>query len=105
MIATVITHDPEEAGLCLNQGGVVIFPTETVFGIGASAFDHLSCHRLYTIKKRPVDNPLIIHLSDGEQILEIAHLPEYAFALIEAFCPGPLTVILKKRDPRLFTAD
>jgi L-threonylcarbamoyladenylate synthase len=104
MTASHITHDPSEAGLCLKNGGIVIFPTETVFGIGASAYNHNACQRIYAIKKRPADNPLIIHLATIEQIPTIAFLPDHAHALIETFCPGPLTIILKKRSHTLFTA-
>lgn len=100
----ILTHSAEEAGQVLKQGGIVVFPTETVYGIGASAFDHSACRRLYAIKQRPLDNPLIIHVASIDQADAIAVIEKQHYKLIETFFPGPLTLILPKKTPSLFTA-
>jgi len=88
-----------EAGEILARGGLVAFPTETVYGLGASAFDGEAAKKIYTAKGRPSDNPLIVHISDKAQIDELAcDIPSYARRLIDAFMPGPFTIILKKKN-------
>lgn len=82
----------------LKNGGIVAIPTETVYGLAANAFDGEAVKKIFEAKGRPQDNPLIVHISDFEQIYSIAReVPEKAKALAEAFWPGPLTIILPKR--------
>lgn len=101
---TLLTDSTEAAAEHLRKSDVVIFSTETVFGIGASAYDHRAIERLYTIKKRPADNPLILHLSDWQQAFKLAELNEKARLLMKKYKSGPLTIILPKKDRQLFTA-
>lgn len=83
------------------------FPTETVYGLGADAFQPSAIRRIFEAKERPADNPLIVHVSRSAQISRVAaHLPEAAEQLREKFMPGPLTLILPKADavPSVVTA-
>ena len=82
----------------LKTGGIVAFPTETVYGLGGNAYDPTAAEKIYRAKGRPSDNPLIVHLDDYHTAGQIAHTNELFFALAEAFMPGPLTVILPKRS-------
>lgn len=82
----------------LRQGGLVAFPTETVYGLGASAFLPDAAKRIYEAKGRPSDNPLIVHLAAPEQAEDIAFTSPAYYKLAKAFMPGPLTVILPKKD-------
>lgn len=96
----------EAAGI-LRGGGVVAFPTETVYGLGASVFDEAAVARIFDAKQRPADNPLIAHISSIDQLEELASaVPGSARKLIDAFFPGPLTVVLPKfvRVPEIATA-
>ena len=87
------------AGAVLRQGGLVAFPTETVYGLGADALDAQAAAKIYAAKGRPSDNPLIVHIADWEAIGLIAsEVPACARKLAEAFWPGPLTMILPKSD-------
>lgn len=89
----------EEAGRVLKQGGLVAFPTETVYGLGGDALNRESSRRIYAAKGRPSDNPLIVHICRFEDIYAIAgEVPEEARKLADAFWPGPLTMILSKSD-------
>ena len=95
------TDDNEiaEAGEILRNGGLVAFPTETVYGLGASAFDSDAAKKIYDAKGRPSDNPLIVHICDKGQIKDIAEeIPESAKKVIDNFMPGPVTIILKKKS-------
>ncbi|MCE9499679.1 MAG: threonylcarbamoyl-AMP synthase [Leptospira sp.] len=103
-IKTQITEDPDLAGNCIRAGGIVIFPTETVYGIGCSAENESSCYQIYRIKKRPLDNPFILHVPDPDAIYDIAHVDPEFIPLIEKFSPGPLTYILPKKKAALFTS-
>lgn len=86
------------AGEIIRQGGLVAFPTETVYGLGADALNAEAAARIYTAKGRPSDNPLIVHIWNKEQVAELAEdVPEDAWRVMEAFWPGPLTIILKKK--------
>ncbi len=86
-----------EAGRIAAAGGLVAFPTETVYGLGASAYDDTSVERIYAAKGRPSDNPLIVHIADISDIDKLAvDISPNARKLIDAFMPGPFTVILKK---------
>ena len=96
---TVLTHDPIAAAEFIRRGGVVAFPTETVYGLGADVFDERAVGKIFEAKQRPADNPLIAHISDVDQVGRLAaQVPSYADVLIERFFPGPLTLVLQKRD-------
>ncbi len=87
------------AGEILRRGGLVAFPTETVYGLGANALDETAAARIYEAKGRPSDNPLIVHIADWEAVRKIAaDIPGEARLLADAFWPGPLTMILRKSD-------
>lgn len=87
------------AGEILKRGGLVAFPTETVYGLGANALDADASEKIYRAKGRPSDNPLIVHIADWDAIGKIAReIPEEARLLAEAYWPGPLTMVLKKSD-------
>jgi L-threonylcarbamoyladenylate synthase len=85
------------AARCLAAGGLVAFPTETVYGLGADATNAAAVARLYQAKGRPAFNPLIAHIRDIEAARQIALFHAPAMALAEAFWPGPLTLVLPKR--------
>lgn len=88
-----------KAGEILKNGGLVAFPTETVYGLGANALDERAAARIYEAKGRPSDNPLIVHIAEMADLYGIAaEVPQKAEALAEAFWPGPLTMIFKKND-------
>lgn len=94
--------DPDiikQAGDILKAGGLVAFPTETVYGLGADALQEDASARIYKAKGRPSDNPLIVHIAAYEALEEIAaEIPAEAKKLADAFWPGPLTMIFKKTD-------
>ncbi len=88
-----------EAAAILKAGGLVAIPTETVYGLGANALDPRAVKRIFEAKGRPQDNPLIIHVVDAKQAESYARdIPAEYYELCRRFSPGPLTVILKKRD-------
>ncbi|MHB1125873.1 MAG: L-threonylcarbamoyladenylate synthase [Bacillota bacterium] len=81
----------------LRRGGLVAFPTETVYGLGANAVDPLAVGRIYQAKGRPSDNPLIVHVAEIEQVYPLVQdVPERAVILIAKFWPGPLTLVLER---------
>ena len=81
----------------LKQGRLVAFPTETVYGLGADAWNPAAVRRLYSVKGRPADHPVIVHFASADQALEWAReVPEAARKLAQRFWPGPLTMILKR---------
>lgn len=86
-----------KAAKLIQQGELVVFPTETVFGIGANALDKNACRKIFEAKNRPIDNPLIVHLAAREDIYRYAGstLPPYAKLLIDRFAPGPLTIVVQ----------
>lgn len=89
----------EQAGTVIRQGGLVAFPTETVYGLGGDAMNAASSGKIYAAKGRPSDNPLIVHIckmSDLEKI--VSEIPRAAYLLAEKYWPGPLTMIFKKKD-------
>lgn len=87
------------AGEIIRGGGLVAFPTETVYGLGGDALNRESSRKIYAAKGRPSDNPLIVHICRFEDIYEIARkVPKTAGKLAEAFWPGPLTMILPGAD-------
>lgn len=87
------------SGEIIRDGGLVAFPTETVYGLGANALDPIAVKKIYEAKGRPSDNPLIVHISDLCELDKIvAEVSEKAKKLIDAFWPGPLTLIFKKKS-------
>ena len=84
----------ERAALLLKNGGLVVFPTETVYGIGGDALSKSSAEKMYRAKGRPSDNPLIIHVAHPEDATRYAEAPPMYFRLAERFMPGPLTVVM-----------
>jgi L-threonylcarbamoyladenylate synthase len=97
----------DRAAALLRSGGVVAFPTETVYGLGADAFDARAVARIFEIKARPAFDPLIVHVTDEAMLERVAEdIPAAARTLMRAFWPGPLTIVLKKRAevPDLVTA-
>ena len=89
--------DIEEAAQILKAGGLVAFPTETVYGLGGNGLDKEAARKIYAAKGRPSDNPLILHVSKMEEVYPLVEsVPEKAKRLMESFWPGPLTLILKK---------
>lgn len=90
----------------IRKGGLVVFPTETVYGIGADATNASACRRIFKAKRRPYDNPLIVHVSDMGMADKVAIIPKHYRKAIEATWPSPLTLILKARTglPRVVTA-
>lgn len=92
-------EDINKAGEIVRNGGLVAFPTETVYGLGASAFDSDAAKKIYTAKGRPSDNPLIVHVCDKSQINDVAEeITDTAKIVIDKFMPGPVTIILKKKS-------
>ena len=89
----------ETAAKIINSGGLVAFPTETVYGLGANALDSNAVKKIYAAKGRPSDNPLIVHISDISELYPIvSYISDKALKLIDAFWPGPLTLIFNKTD-------
>lgn len=89
----------KEAGAVLKEGGLVAFPTETVYGLGGDALNKESSRKIYAAKGRPSDNPLIVHICKWEDIYPIAaEVSEEAKKIAQAFWPGPLTMILPKSE-------
>ena len=89
----------KEASEIIKNGGLVLFPTETVYGIGANALDDEAVRKIFIAKGRPQDNPLILHISDFSMLNQIAtNISEIEYKLMDAFWPGPFTIILNKKD-------
>ena len=89
----------KEAASILRSGGLVAFPTETVYGLGGNALDEDAARKIYAAKGRPSDNPLIAHVSCVEEVAPLVkEIPEAGRKLMEAFWPGPLTMIFPKSD-------
>jgi L-threonylcarbamoyladenylate synthase len=106
-MTTTLTTSPTEAAEKLRSGGLVAFPTETVYGLGADAFQPDAVRRIFEAKGRPADNPLIVHVRRRDQIDRVAaRVPPAAERLQEHFHPGPLTLILPKHPglPSVVTA-
>ncbi len=105
---TVLTESPATAAEFIKKGGIVAFPTETVYGLGANVFDEKAIAKIFEAKRRPNDNPLIAHVADLEQIkLLVREITPAARKFIEAFFPAPLTLVLKKAEkvPLIATAN
>lgn len=89
----------KEAAETIKKSGLVVFPTETVYGLGANALDEEAVKKIFEAKGRPQDNPLIVHVSDISQVDDLAKdIPEVAKKMMLKFWPGPLTIILNKKD-------
>lgn len=88
----------DRAADIIRAGGLVGMPTETVYGLGASALSARAAEKIYAAKGRPSDNPLIVHVAFPEEAEAIAHTSDLYYALAKRFMPGPLTVILPKKD-------
>lgn len=105
---TVLTKSPSTAAEFIRRGGIVAFPTETVYGLGANVFDARAVARIFEAKMRPADNPLIAHVANLAQIKLLAkEITPCAQKFIEAFFPAPLTLVLPKSEkvPLIATAD
>lgn len=93
------TSEIKTAAEILKNGGIVAIPTETVYGLAASAISDTAISKVFAAKGRPQDNPLIVHISNMEMLETIAvDIPKSAYILAEKFWPGPLTLVLKKSD-------
>lgn len=111
-VLKVDAQDPDprllaEAAAVLRQGGLVAFPTETVYGLGADAFQPQAVARIFAVKGRPASDPIIVHIAEREALFRVAkHVPEMALRLAEYWMPGPLTLVLPKRPevPDIVTA-
>ncbi|MFA9423794.1 MAG: L-threonylcarbamoyladenylate synthase [Sedimentibacter sp.] len=89
----------KEAADIINNGGIVVFPTETVYGIGADALNDEAVDKIFKAKGRPQDNPLIVHIAEFEELYDLAKdVPVNAKLLAEKYWPGPLTMIFYKKD-------
>jgi L-threonylcarbamoyladenylate synthase len=86
----------------LRAGGLVAFPTETVYGLGADAANPHALRRLFEVKGRPTDHPVIVHIARAAQLDDFGrHIPDVAHAFAEAFWPGPLTIIVRRNPDRV----
>ncbi|CCC58008.1 L-threonylcarbamoyladenylate synthase [Caloramator australicus] len=96
----------KEAAEVIKQGGLVVFPTETVYGLGANALDEVACKKIFQAKGRPQDNPLIVHVASFDISKYVKYIPDKAKILMENFWPGPLTIIMPKSSliPDVVTA-
>jgi len=90
-------HAIRRAAKLLEDGGLVAFPTETVYGLGANALDARAVKKIFQAKGRPADNPLIVHVASAAAAEELCHVTEEARLLMRAFWPGPLTLLLEKK--------
>ncbi len=100
-------EDIEKAGEIIKNGGIVIFPTETVYGIGANALDENAVRRIYEVKERDFNKPISVLVSNFDMIEEIARdITNIEYKLMRTFFPGPFTIILKKKDtiPNIVTS-
>src|SRR5574341_679167 len=97
---TATDRDIEQAVAVLRAGGLVAFPTETVYGLGADAGNPAAVRRIFEAKGRPSTHPVIVHIADAVQLANWAReIPASARVLAKRFWPGPLTVILKRAEP------
>jgi len=106
-VDTHLTTSPDEAAQYVREGRLAAFPTETVYGLGADAFQPSAVQSIFTAKGRPADNPLIVHLFARSQLRQVAAaVPPVAETLLNRFAPGPLTLILPRAEavPGIVTA-
>lgn len=102
-ILKVSPDNPEDkildiAAEIIKKGGLVAFPTETVYGLGADALNPAAVRKIFEAKHRPADNPLIVHVSNLKQIEKVAYVNDIAKKIIEEFFPGSVAVIMEKKD-------
>ena len=96
---TLLTNSVKVAASFIKKGEVAAFPTETVYGLGANAYDEKAVKKIFKAKGRPADNPLIVHVPSKKDIKILAsHIPDSARKIIKTFFPGPVTIILKKNE-------
>lgn len=96
---TTVTNNPKIAAAFIKAGEIAAFPTETVYGLGADAYNEKAVKKIFKAKGRPVDNPLIVHIANKKDINVLAQeITPSAKKIISKFFPGPVTVILKKND-------
>ena len=89
----------EIAATAIKRGGTVIFPTETVYGLGANAYNAEAVLKVFKAKGRPADNPLIVHIADFSQLYDVAvDVPEAIKSKLHTVWPGPITFVLKKKE-------
>lgn len=109
-MARVLSPNPEgiaEAAEIIRAGGLVAFPTETVYGLGANALSAIAVAKIFAAKGRPYFDPVIVHVAEREEAFRLwQEVPKLAEKLIERFWPGPLTLVLPKREivPDIVTA-
>jgi len=103
---TLADKEIEEAARIIKAGGIIIYPTETVYGLGADISNRIAILKVYGAKRRSLDNPLSVAVKDLDQADELVYTNSYARKLYKAFLPGPLTMILKKKAilPKELTA-
>ena len=93
------TEELKNVANLIKNGEIVVFPTETVYGIGANALNPEAVFKIFDAKERPSDNPLIVHIANKEDIYKVAETPnKIEQKLIDVFMPGPITIILKKKS-------
>jgi L-threonylcarbamoyladenylate synthase len=100
-------ESPKIAALIINNGGTIVYPTETLYGLGANALSEISVRRVFVVKGRPHGKPIPLLVKDIEMFDQIAYVTEQASKLIDRFLPGALTLVLnqKVKLPELITAD
>lgn len=99
IISTSKSHSTEDALLTLQQGGLVAFPTDTVYGLGALAFDNAAIENIYIAKNRPIEKAIPILIGNMDMLhLVTDHIPDMAYTLMARFWPGPLTCVLSKKQ-------
>jgi len=93
-----VRSEIEEAAQVIQEGGLVLFPTETVYGIGANALNDEAVKKIFVAKGREQDNPLILHIADMDMLSQIAeNISELEYRLMDSFWPGPFTIVLNKK--------
>jgi L-threonylcarbamoyladenylate synthase len=97
LIRSATEENLKHAAEIIKSGGVIAFPTETVYGLGANAFDAAAVERIFALKGRPTDNPLIVHIADKSDVSAVAYTTRAFEILAGNFWPGALTVVLKAR--------
>lgn len=98
----------KECAKSIKNGGIVVFPTETVYGIGVNGFNEKAIKELYTVKQRPLNKPISLLVNNIDMINSICRdIKDLEYALIKHFLPGPLTIILKKKNiiPNIVTSN
>ncbi|ADG13422.1 Sua5/YciO/YrdC/YwlC family protein [Methanocaldococcus infernus ME] len=106
MILKATEENIKKAAEVIRKGGLVAFPTETVYGLGADALNKEAVAKIFEVKQRPLIDPVIVHISKFEDLEKLAYPTELAYKLAKAFWPGPLTMVLPKKEvvPSIVTA-